>query len=120
MSNITCIASFAHFGVFCRRAISKIEAFECLFSHLLQPMKSKHWQKESFSGQTLPPGPPCAAFQLDFAGWAPGAGRRRSRSKSRHIQAQHLVSMTFQLRGFAVAPLVRKDCYGFVLPSDDA
>ena len=58
--------------------------------------------------------------QLDFAGWALGEGRRRSRSKSRHIQAQHLVSMTFQLRGFAVAPLVRKDCYGFVLPSDDA
>ncbi|CAE7249304.1 Rab7a [Symbiodinium sp. CCMP2592] len=34
-------------------------------------------RKESFLRQTLPPGPPCAASQLDFAGRELGEGRRR-------------------------------------------
>ena len=54
--------------------------------------------EESVSGQTLPPGPPCAASQLDFAGWALGEGRNDVSKSPQHIRAQHLVSMTFQLR----------------------
>ena len=52
----------------------------------------------AFHVKALPPSPPCAASQLDFAGWALGEGRRRCQKSPRHIQAQHLVSMTFQLR----------------------
>ena len=49
MSKITCVAAFAHLGVVCRRAISKIEIIECLCSHLLQLMKSKRSQKVAFA-----------------------------------------------------------------------
>ena len=56
--------------------------------------------------------PPCAASQLDFAGWALGEGRNDGSKSPQHIRAQHLVSMTFRLRGFAAAPLAGRIVMG--------
>ena len=65
--------------------------------------------------------PPCAASQLDFAGWALGEGRNDVSKSPQHIRAQHSVSMNFQLRVFCRRPARRADSYGFVLPpADDA
>ena len=61
--------------------------------------------------------------RLSWTACRMGAGRRKT--KTMKLIAAHpspalgFDDFSFRLRGFAAAPLVRADCYGFVVPSAD-
>ena len=113
----------------CRKAMTKTKVLSV--AHEIRQSKRKeelsiaaskidvYSQKESNSRQTRSPTlPPCAASQLDFAGWSLGAGSKDVSASPQHRRAQHLGfdDISFRLRGFAVARARREDCYGFTLP----